>query len=73
VIGFGSSFEKLFPSSQVYDDDTLKRANLHVNSISADLGGTELLRPLHEVLKQPADPQYPRQVFVLVRTSCPHT
>jgi hypothetical protein len=67
VIGFGSHYVKLFPSSRVYDDDTLEKANQHVAAFQADLGGTQLLEPLLDVLSSPADPKYPRQVFVLVR------
>jgi hypothetical protein len=68
VIGFGSRYEKLFPTSRAYDDSSLEIANRHASGISADLGGTELLAPLRDVLSSPADPQFPRQVFVLVRT-----
>jgi hypothetical protein len=68
VIGFGSGYVKLFPSSRVYDDETLEQANQHVAAIRADLGGTQLLEPLRDVLSSPSDPKYPRQVFVLVRT-----
>ncbi|ELR11799.1 von Willebrand factor type A domain containing protein [Acanthamoeba castellanii str. Neff] len=65
VIGFGSHYVKLFPSSRVYDDETLEQANQHVAAIRADLGGTQLLEPLRDVLSSPSDPKYPRQVFVL--------
>lgn len=65
VIGFGSRYEKLFPTSRAYDDSSLEIANQHASGISADLGGTELLAPLRDVLSSPADPQFPRQVFVL--------
>ncbi|ELR22414.1 von Willebrand factor type A domain containing protein [Acanthamoeba castellanii str. Neff] len=65
VIGFGSRYEKLFPTSRAYDDSSLEIANRHASGISADLGGTELLAPLRDVLSSPADPQFPRQVFVL--------
>ena len=33
--------------------------------MQADLGGTDLLAPLKEVLAKPALPDYPRHVFVL--------
>ncbi len=58
---------KLFSSPQVYDDETLEKANQHVAAIQADLGGMQLLIPLQDVLSSPTDPKYPRQVFVLVR------
>ena len=60
MIGFGSGYVKLFPSSRVYDDETLEQANQHVAAIQADLGGTQLLEPLRDVLSSPSDPKYLR-------------
>ncbi|KAK3729136.1 hypothetical protein QZH41_005822 [Actinostola sp. cb2023] len=65
VIGFGSSFEKLFPKSESYDDSSLNRACSHGESMEADLGGTEILAPLQDVFSQPLIKGYPRQVFLL--------
>jgi hypothetical protein len=42
--GFGSSHESLFPSSVAYNDNSLRTAQQHVLSLSADLGGTEILQ-----------------------------
>jgi len=67
VIGFGTTIRKLFPSSVAYDDITLATANNHACSLNADLGGTNLLKPLEAVLSSSPDPLFPRQVFVLVR------
>ncbi|KAK3709333.1 hypothetical protein QZH41_019194, partial [Actinostola sp. cb2023] len=65
VIGFGSSFTKLFPKSKSYDDSSLNRACSHGESMEADLGGTEILAPLQDVFSQPLIKGYPRQVFLL--------
>ena len=65
IIGFGSSYIKLFPDSRRYNDETLGLATSHISSLFADLGGTELLQPLSEVFRLPAIPGYARQVFVL--------
>ncbi|KAK3723599.1 hypothetical protein QZH41_019314 [Actinostola sp. cb2023] len=65
VIGFGSSFEKLFPKSESYDDSSLNRACSHGESMEADLGGTEILAPFQDVFSQPLIKGYPRQVFLL--------
>ncbi len=43
IVGFGSSFEMLFPESRPYDDESLTEASHHVKQLRADLGGTELL------------------------------
>ncbi|KAN0028067.1 hypothetical protein ACTFIV_009896 [Dictyostelium citrinum] len=62
---FGSSFNKVFERSRVYDDETLEIAGSFVEKISANLGGTELLPPMMDILSAPYDPEYPRQVFIL--------
>lgn len=65
IVGFGSSFEKLFKTSKRYDDDSLKQACSHSNTMEADFGGTEILHPLQDVFSLPLIKGYPRQVFVL--------
>eukprot|EP01090_Pellita_catalonica_P015056 TRINITY_DN3979_c0_g1_i1.p1 TRINITY_DN3979_c0_g1~~TRINITY_DN3979_c0_g1_i1.p1 ORF type:complete len:514 (+),score=81.57 TRINITY_DN3979_c0_g1_i1:171-1712(+) len=51
--------------SAPYNDDTFTRAKQYVAAMAADLGGTEILRPLQEILSAKSYPRYPRQVFVL--------
>ncbi|XP_031572137.1 von Willebrand factor A domain-containing protein 5A-like [Actinia tenebrosa] len=65
VIGFGSSFQKLFTKSEVYSDSSVDVACSHAQSMQADLGGTEILRPLQDVFSEPLIKGYPRQVFLL--------
>lgn len=67
IIKFGSSFNWFFQTaSQPYTERTLEQASQHVSNISANLGGTELLRPLNEIFKRPvAGGGRARQVFVL--------
>lgn len=65
VVGFGSSFESLFPESRAYDDASLAEATQHVKALEADLGGTEILRALEHVLGAEPKAGLPRQVFVL--------
>ncbi|CAL8104245.1 unnamed protein product [Orchesella dallaii] len=65
VIGFGSSFSFLFPNSAKYDDGTLKTAVAHTKDLEADLGGTEILKPLKDIFEKPEIKGYLRQVFVL--------
>ena len=64
MIGFGSSFQKLFQNSEVYSDYTVDMACAHGQSMQADLGGTEILSPLQEVFSQPHIEGFPRQVFL---------
>jgi len=65
VVGFGSSFETLFPESRAYDDASLAEAAKHVEQLEADLGGTEILPALECVLCAERRAGLPRQVFVL--------
>lgn len=65
IVGFGSSFYKLFPMSAPYNDDTLARAMDHVSKINADLNGTDLLPPLQSILSVTASERFPRQLILL--------
>ena len=73
VIGFGSSYQKLFPSSVPYSEDHLEKAIKHAQTMAADLGGTELLSPLKHIFGMPCHPGYSRQMFVLTDGSVSNT
>lgn len=65
IVGFGSTFRKLFPKSRAYDEKSLAEASAHVKSLEADLGGTELLPALESILAARVSGGTLRQVFVL--------
>jgi Ca-activated chloride channel family protein len=65
IVGFGSTFASLFPTSRPYDDASLAEATRHVQGLEADLGGTEILPALEHVLAAAPRPGLPRQLFVL--------
>lgn len=65
VVGFGSTFQFLFPSSVKYDDGSLKQAVTHAKTVEANLGGTEIYEPLKEVYAKPGVEGYLRQIFIL--------
>jgi len=65
IIGFGSSIERLFPSSREFNQQNLNAATTHVSNMQANLVGTEMLQPLREIFNNPVDPGYPRQIFLL--------
>ena len=69
IIGFGSSYVDLFPSSLPYNKDSLSKAVSHAQTVEADLGGTELLPPLEHVFSLKPRPGLLRQVFVLTHGS----
>uniref|UniRef100_A0A8C1Y7A1 von Willebrand factor A domain-containing protein 5A-like n=1 Tax=Cyprinus carpio TaxID=7962 RepID=A0A8C1Y7A1_CYPCA len=64
IYGFGSCFECFFPQSVVYSEVTMEEALRRVKSMSADMGGTEILQPLKHIYSQPCYPDHPRQLFV---------
>ena len=65
IVGFGSTFDTLFPKSRAYDERSLAEASEHVARLDADLGGTEILPALKAVLEQPRDAPLPRQIVIL--------
>ncbi len=64
-MGFGSQYEFLFKQSRAYDDRSLQEASDAVPRMNANMGGTELLAPITEILEDHSDPSYSRQIFVL--------
>ncbi|ELR24909.1 von Willebrand factor type A domain containing protein [Acanthamoeba castellanii str. Neff] len=65
IVGFGSKYEFLFRQSRAYDDRSLQEASDAVPRMNANMGGTELLAPITEILEDHSDPSYSRQIFVL--------
>ncbi|HQP88031.1 MAG TPA: VIT domain-containing protein [Thermoanaerobaculia bacterium] len=65
IVGFGSTFQKLFPKSRHYDEKSLAEASAHVKALKADLGGTEILPALESILKQSVPEGALRQLFLL--------
>ena len=65
IVGFGSSFNFLFKTSQQAKGDSLKKALTHTNSIQANLGGTDILPPFLHIYQQKLIPGTPRNIFVL--------
>jgi hypothetical protein len=73
IIGFGSSYTSLFPNPVPYDEKHLEKAIKHAQGMEADLGGTELLRPLQHIFETKPRSGYARQVFVLTDGSVSNT
>jgi hypothetical protein len=76
IIGFGSTYVSLFNTSQVVSPENIDTAKKHINSIAADLGGTNLLDPLTDIYQQYVPKHVARQIFVIsdgcveYRTEC---
>uniref|UniRef100_A0A8C8S8M8 von Willebrand factor A domain containing 5B1 n=1 Tax=Pelusios castaneus TaxID=367368 RepID=A0A8C8S8M8_9SAUR len=65
IIGFGSTFKTLFPSSQAYCEESLAIACESIKKIRADMGGTNILSPLKWIIRQPIHRGQPRLLFLL--------
>lgn len=65
VIGFGSTHQCLYKESVRYNYSSLKEAAIHVWTLDADLGGTDIYQPLAEVYTAPKIEGYLRQIFIL--------
>lgn len=65
VVRFGSSHEHLFGKPRPFNQKNLAEADALVSSMDADLGGTEVLRPLQEVLKRRPAKGHQRRIVLL--------
>ncbi|XP_029964292.1 von Willebrand factor A domain-containing protein 5A-like isoform X2 [Salarias fasciatus] len=64
IYSFGSSFEHIFPKSVEYSQQTMEEALKIVGKMEANLGGTEIVKPLKHIYEQPCIPSQPRQLFI---------
>uniref|UniRef100_A0A8C2ZSE6 von Willebrand factor A domain-containing protein 5A-like n=1 Tax=Cyclopterus lumpus TaxID=8103 RepID=A0A8C2ZSE6_CYCLU len=64
IHSFGSSYEHIFPESVEYNQKTMEEALKNVAEMKANLGGTEILKPLKHIYSQPCIPSQPQQLFV---------
>ncbi|XP_013009621.2 von Willebrand factor A domain-containing protein 5B1 isoform X2 [Cavia porcellus] len=65
VIGFGSMFKTVFPSSQTYSEESLAMACDNIQSMRADMGGTNIFSPLKWIVRQPVHQGHPRLLFLI--------
>ncbi|XP_036602873.1 von Willebrand factor A domain-containing protein 5B1 [Trichosurus vulpecula] len=73
IIGFGSTFKTLFPSSQAYSEESLTTACDNIHCLRADMGGTNILSPLRWITRQPLHVGHPRLLFLLTDGSVNNT
>ena len=52
IIGFGSKFKNYFMNPQEYNGVSLTKANKIIDSLQADLGGTNIFEPLNYILSK---------------------
>eukprot|EP00727_Mastigamoeba_balamuthi_P005390 m51a1_g1485 hypothetical protein (654) ;mRNA; f:298147-300693 len=64
VVGFGSDFSAVFAESRPYDDESLQEASEHVGRMEADMGGTDVYKPLSAILER--EPRTPSRLLFLL-------
>ncbi|XP_047450921.1 von Willebrand factor A domain-containing protein 5A-like isoform X2 [Mugil cephalus] len=64
IYSFGSSYEHIFSQSVEYNQKTMEEALKKVEEMQANMGGTEILKPLQHIYRQSCIPSQPRQLFV---------
>ncbi|KAF9351152.1 hypothetical protein BGX26_010778 [Mortierella sp. AD094] len=52
ICSFGSSYSFLWKKSQTYSQSTLEEAIMHVSTIEANMGGTEMFQPIKATFEQ---------------------
>ncbi|CAG2188436.1 unnamed protein product [Mytilus edulis] len=67
VVSFGSNFSTLFEQSEEYSEKTLDQALSLQAQMDADMGGTEILRPLQQIYSKNCKQGYPRQKYYCCR------
>ncbi|CAF3624069.1 unnamed protein product, partial [Adineta steineri] len=66
IIRFGSDYRTLFNQvTDKYNEQNAKQAEQLISQLSADLGGTELLKPLQWLQNQPPAANHSRQILLL--------
>eukprot|EP01155_Anaeramoeba_flamelloides_P029396 Anaeramoba_flamelloidesa85117_614.p1 GENE.a85117_614~~a85117_614.p1 ORF type:complete len:565 (+),score=118.69 a85117_614:51-1697(+) len=66
IVGFGTQYNFLFENGSVaYTEKNLKIAKFHAMGLRANLGGTEIAKPLRAIFQQPTKRGYSRQIFLL--------
>ncbi len=65
IVSFGTSFSKLFDKSVEYNEKNFNTANAHVQSMAANMGGTNIINPMKSIFSEPSIDGVPRQIFLL--------
>ena len=55
----------MFPKSVEYNDENFKMAIEQTRVFDANMGGTEIYKPLLDIFSKPLDPTLPRNIYLL--------
>mmetsp|Transcript_131558 Transcript_131558/g.281265 ORF Transcript_131558/g.281265 Transcript_131558/m.281265 type:complete len:948 (-) Transcript_131558:58-2901(-) len=65
IVGFGDRIESLFDGPVTYDETSLQRASEHAERVQADLGGTNLMKPLQFIYGRNVSDGFQRRLVLL--------
>ena len=66
VVSFGSTFESIFEGTVEYNQKSLEQAEEAIRTFDANLGGTEIFKPLHSIFAdRDEENQLDKHVFLL--------
>ena len=65
ILRFGSGYQAFSPQSMEYSSKSLGKALRYLQGIDADMGGTEIYRPLEHICSLPVTEGYRRDVLLL--------
>ncbi len=66
IVGFGSTFQFLWPEAQEYSDKLVTEVDRYTDALAADMGGTELQQAFEAIFKLPiVSKSGIRKIFVL--------
>lgn len=65
VISFGNDYKSMYEDSVVNNAENSTRICEVVKGFKADMGGTELYRPIEWILSKDTDPSYPRTILLV--------
>ncbi|MBW1802348.1 MAG: VWA domain-containing protein, partial [Deltaproteobacteria bacterium] len=66
IYRFGSSYERLFPESATYSEQTLEKALGYLRIAKADLGGTEILKPIKKIVSEGSHDETKNTEIILI-------
>jgi len=56
VVSYGSNYELMFANSMEYNEKSVDQADDFLDKFTANMGGTEIFKPLQDILNKPLDP-----------------
>lgn len=65
IVSFGGKFEFMYKTSQKYEKKVIDQTFVKLKHFKANMGGTEMLKPMNAIFNLKNSSKYPRNVFLL--------